>query len=244
MPDGHCPAMLQVTAVDGQFGTHRVHDQQIPVGVGGQEHPVAGDQAAAVPDGGGRRRCPCVVTRNTPWVSTRMMRSPRVWRMSRRVPGVQPSACTTARSATRPRQSTAASPYTAMLVRGIGTVGSGRMWRVAGDPGCGPVACPSCRRDVAGMTTGSITEPVTTPTPTAYGGAAEETPIHSVGVRSSTGTSDVAGCHESVSEGGLEPPPPSRGLAPQASASAIPPLGPFLLETSHAPLSPCDAQRG
>jgi site-specific DNA recombinase len=29
----------------------------------------------------------------------------------------------------------------------------------------------------------------------------------------------------SVSEGGLEPPPPSRGLAPQASASAIPPLG-------------------
>src|ERR1700712_5240355 len=29
-----------------------------------------------------------------------------------------------------------------------------------------------------------------------------------------------------VSEGGLEPPPPTRGLAPQASASAIPPLGP------------------
>jgi hypothetical protein len=29
-----------------------------------------------------------------------------------------------------------------------------------------------------------------------------------------------------VSEGGLEPPPPYRGLAPQASASAIPPLGP------------------
>src|SRR6266566_460906 len=29
-----------------------------------------------------------------------------------------------------------------------------------------------------------------------------------------------------VSEGGLEPPPPVRGLAPQASASAIPPLGP------------------
>jgi len=28
-----------------------------------------------------------------------------------------------------------------------------------------------------------------------------------------------------VSEGGLEPPPPTRGLAPQASASAIPPLG-------------------
>ncbi len=32
-------------------------------------------------------------------------------------------------------------------------------------------------------------------------------------------------CVVFVSEGGLEPPPPSRGLAPQASASAIPPLG-------------------
>ena len=33
-------------------------------------------------------------------------------------------------------------------------------------------------------------------------------------------------CVVNVSEGGLEPPPPCRGLAPQASASAIPPLGP------------------
>jgi site-specific DNA recombinase len=32
-------------------------------------------------------------------------------------------------------------------------------------------------------------------------------------------------CVVSVSEGGLEPPPPCRGLAPQASASAVPPLG-------------------
>ena len=27
MPDGHCPGMLQVTAVDDQFGTHRVEPQ-------------------------------------------------------------------------------------------------------------------------------------------------------------------------------------------------------------------------
>ena len=37
-------------------------------------------------------------------------------------------------------------------------------------------------------------------------------------------------CVVSVSEGGLEPPPPCRGLAPQASASAIPPLGHFNTE--------------
>jgi hypothetical protein len=43
----------------------------------------------------------------------------------------------TAWSATRPRRSTAASPYTAVLVRGVGMVGSGRVRRVA--VGLGPV---------------------------------------------------------------------------------------------------------
>src|SRR4051812_16186938 len=35
--------------------------------------------------------------------------------------------------------------------------------------------------------------------------------------------------------GGLEPPPPTRGLAPQASASAIPPLGPAVREPTRRP---------
>src|SRR5918998_6841787 len=38
-------------------------------------------------------------------------------------------------------------------------------------------------------------------------------------------SSSLRVCLARVSEGGLEPPPPTRGLAPQASASAIPPLG-------------------
>ena len=46
-------------------------------------------------------------------------------------------------------------------------------------------------------------------------------------------------CVVSVSEGGLEPPPPSRGLAPQASASAIPPLGHAATGTSCAPARWC-----
>jgi hypothetical protein len=44
--------------------------------------------------------------------------------------------------------------------------------------------------------------------------------VQRVGVRSSVDSPDAAVCHENVSEGGLEPPPPIRGLAPQASASA------------------------
>jgi site-specific DNA recombinase len=50
-------------------------------------------------------------------------------------------------------------------------------------------------------------------------------------------------CVVSVSEGGLEPPPPSRGLAPQASASAIPPLGHSPLNLAHQ-IQSCGAPRG
>jgi site-specific DNA recombinase len=48
-------------------------------------------------------------------------------------------------------------------------------------------------------------------------------------------------CVVFVSEGGLEPPPPSRGLAPQASASAIPPLGHCHLHLA-TPLTTCGAR--
>jgi hypothetical protein len=55
------------------------------------------------------------------------------------------------------------------------------------------------------MTTGLITAPVTTTTATTNGEAAEKTLIQRVEVRSSTGTSDVAGVSQNCVRGGTRP---------------------------------------
>lgn len=53
---------------------------------------------------------------------------------SRRVPGVEDSAVSVARSASRPQLSTAAIPYTTLLVRGASMAGSGSVRRVVPMP--------------------------------------------------------------------------------------------------------------
>ena len=71
MPEDHCPAISQVTAVDDQFGTHRrIHPWQRPGGDGVGGHG-GHREAGAVRRSG--HPCLCVITWNEdairPWVS-------------------------------------------------------------------------------------------------------------------------------------------------------------------------------
>jgi hypothetical protein len=159
----------------------RVHDEQIPVWFGGQEHPVAGDRPQQCRTRAGRRRWPCLVTLKTPCVSVRMTGFADVQTGA----GLPAELRTTAWSATRPRQSTASSPYTHVLMLGVGTDGRSAAWTLA--------PSRARRRGVSGMTTGLITEPVTTNTPTGSDGGAMTTLNQRDGVPLSTGTFDVAG---------------------------------------------------
>jgi hypothetical protein len=83
--------------------------------------------------------------------------------ISSRVPATQPNAASTARSATRPRQSTAAIPYTTALIRRVGMRGSGGGRR----NGPGAAGSPAGRRPERVRTGGGTTGLTTTAPATA-----------------------------------------------------------------------------
>lgn len=78
-------------------------------------------------------------------------------------------------------------------------------------------------------TTHELSKPRPRPTRSPWRGASsprqQKSPPNGTGITQNT-NNHHSSCGNNVSEGGLEPPHPIRVLAPQASASAIPPPGP------------------
>jgi hypothetical protein len=148
--------------------------------------------------------------------------------MCRRSPPHHPNAAIVDRFDTRPSASTRAMPYRNDPARG-------RPRRSAtgnGAPRTGDSRRPA-EAGNRGRTNAAIRSPIAITPTKGYGTASRERPTkrgfearrwsRNVVCLGLCAAGDFPGL---VSEGGLEPPRPCRALAPQASASAIPPLGP------------------